>query len=50
MRIVSFVVGVAISLIVAAADNTKFPDWKDQLPQPVFDEKPELVDFYCKAW
>ena len=50
MRIVSFVVGVAISLIVAAADNTKFPDWEPRLPRPVFDEKSELVDFYYKAW
>ena len=25
-------------------------DWRAQLPRPVFDEKPELVDFYYKAW
>ena len=24
--------------------------WRDALPRPVFDEWPELVDFYYKAW
>ena len=24
--------------------------WRDALPRPVFDERPELVDFYDKAW
>ena len=25
-------------------------DWRLQLPRPIFDERPELVDFYYKAW
>ena len=36
--------GVALSSMLAAAT------WRDDLPRPVFDEKPELVDFYFKAW
>ena len=26
------------------------PDWRTKLPRPVFDEKPELVEFYKAAW
>lgn len=26
------------------------PDWKKELPIPVFDEKPEYLDFYFRAW
>lgn len=26
------------------------PDWRTKLPRPVFDERPELVEFYGKAW
>ena len=25
-------------------------DWRDQLTRPIFDEKPELVELYDKAW
>lgn len=25
-------------------------DWQERLPRPIFDEKPELVDFYYEAW
>ena len=25
-------------------------DWRDALPRPVYDERPEFVDFYYKAW
>ena len=25
-------------------------DWKARLPRPIFDERPELVEFYVKAW
>jgi len=41
---------VAVSLAACAADNTKFADWKARLPRPIFDEKPELVELYDKAW
>jgi len=40
----------AVSLAAVAADNTKFADWKARLPRPVYDERPELVAFYDKAW
>lgn len=25
-------------------------DWRDALPRPIFDERPELVDLYRRAW
>ena len=25
-------------------------DWEARLPRPIFDERPELVEFYVKAW
>ena len=25
-------------------------DWRSKLPRPVFDERPEFVDFYYRAW
>ena len=33
-----------------AAPCRSFGDWRDALPRPVFDERPELVDFYYRAW
>ena len=27
-----------------------YADWHEGLPQPVYDEKPEWIDFYYKAW
>ena len=36
--------------VFSAADNTKFDDWKARLPRPIYDEKPELVELYEKAW
>lgn len=35
---------------LVARSDTLDPNWREQLPKPVFDEKPELVDFYNKAW
>ena len=26
------------------------PDWKQEIPVPVFEEKPEYLDLYWKAW
>lgn len=39
----------AASIIVSAAAMATAA-WQEQLPRPVFDEKPELVDFYRKVW
>ncbi len=33
-----------------AAPRRLFGDWRDALPRPVFEERPELVDFYYRAW
>ena len=30
--------------------RTDRSDWRRQLPRPVFDEKPELIELYDKAW
>ena len=30
--------------------GTRFADWKERLPKPVYDADPRLVDFYFKAW
>lgn len=30
--------------------NFLSPDWRGQLPRPVFDAHPEYADFYMKAW
>ena len=48
--------GFSVSLaaaFLAAVPFASLPaaqDWRGELPRPVFDEKPELVDFYYKAW
>ena len=26
------------------------PDWKKSVPVPVFDERPEYLEFYDRAW
>lgn len=31
-------------------DNESRKDWKKQLPMPIYDERPEYVLFYMKAW
>ena len=31
-------------------ERNHFGDWRDALPRPVFDERPELVDLYYRAW
>lgn len=33
-----------------AADNAKLKDWKARVPRPIYDEKPELVELYDRAW
>lgn len=35
---------------VCAQAATRFQSWQDLLPRPIYDEKPELVSFYEKAW
>ena len=35
--------------LLLAYKNRK-PTWESRLPRPVFDEKPELVEFYRTAW
>ena len=48
--------GFSVSLaaaFLAAVPFASLPaaqNWRGELPRPVFDEKPELVDFYYKAW
>ena len=44
---------VGKSLAFAALGLVAFglrADWRDSLPRPIFDERPELVEFYDKAW
>ena len=48
-NILIFVCSATLASAVAA-DNTKFADWKARLPRPVFDERPELIELYDKAW
>lgn len=45
-------VGLMIAWISASAcaEYTKDPDWRDKLPRPIYDEAPELIDLYYKAW
>ncbi len=31
-------------------DNFRMVNWRDYIPSPVFDEKPEFNDLYLKAW
>ena len=36
--------------VCLSAVSACLADWKSQLPRPVFDEKPELVELYAKTW
>lgn len=42
--------GSAGGASLPAASAPQRMDWRAQLPRPIFDEKPELVEFYDKAW
>ena len=50
MKINLILTCAALTLSVCAAENKRFADWKSHLPRPIYDERPELVDFYYKAW
>ena len=39
-----------IPMSICAQAATRFQSWQDLLPRPIYDEKPELVSFYEKAW
>lgn len=41
---------LAAALLAASSFASEPACWYGELPRPVFDEKPELVDFYYKAW
>ena len=41
---------VLACLVVRAGDNTKIVAWRDLMPRPIFDERPELTQFYYKTW
>ena len=41
---------IALAALSAIVASTAAADWRRALPRPVYDERPELVDFYYKAW
>lgn len=41
---------VAAAACSCAVSAEAVPAWERALPRPVYDERPELVDFYYKAW
>ena len=41
---------LAAALLAASSFASKPACWYGELPRPIFDEKPELIDFYYKAW
>ena len=53
MRNLGFICAFFICALLAfstAFGGLKDSDWRSKLPRPVFDENPELVEFYRKAW
>ena len=48
MALAVFTVGILCA--TSAIAGTKDPEWCGKLPRPICDERPELVDFYYKAW
>lgn len=45
-------IGLTASLVVLSAEarNTGFKAVVDELPRPIYDQRPEFVDLYYKAW
>ena len=52
MRFARFLIGLTASMVMlcAEAKNTGFKAVVDELPRPVYDQRPEFVDLYYKAW
>lgn len=62
MKIKSILVGLKTACLIAAlaalalpgttqaAKPLVYPDWKESVPEPVFEANPEYVDLYWKAW
>ncbi|UOB18459.1 MGH1-like glycoside hydrolase domain-containing protein [Abyssalbus ytuae] len=50
MKIFNLIILILLSLFASNVNAQKTPFNKDLIPQPVFEEKPELVDLYWKAW
>ena len=41
---------IALAALSAIVASTAAADWRRALPRPVYDERPEFVDFYYKTW
>ena len=41
---------LVLCFVTVAAALQCGADWRDALPRPVYDERPEFVDFYFKTW
>ena len=48
--LLDFVMGPDMRIADAAGGKTRYPNWREMLPRPVFDEDPRLIDFYYRAW
>lgn len=51
MKIFTFFIGLAMVVMLnAQTNNSGFRAVVEELPRPIYDQHPEFVDLYYKAW